>query len=296
MLSHELQERSAERLRLSGRYAAAARRAPDGRLFPPRARHRSRRCAGRCAAAPLPLGPNLVRSADGIRFVDRRAAAGRPETWLALFQAAIDQGCAVAGRRPRLRPAERRPLHGRGILPDRRAHATRCCTSSSRAPGSTRGCRRCTTPGCSARCCRSSRRINCRVVRDFYHKYTVDEHTLLTIRNLERLIEAGARAPAFRAGCSASSTRRSCWCWRCSTTTSASGHDDDHARRERPDGARRCAIASTSTTRRRDRRVPGRAAPEDVGRRVPPRHRGSRDRPPVRRASSASRSGSRCSA
>jgi len=24
-------------------------------------------------------------------------------------------------------------------------------------------------------------------VRDFYHKYTVDEHTLLTIRNLERL-------------------------------------------------------------------------------------------------------------
>jgi [protein-PII] uridylyltransferase len=29
--------------------------------------------------------------------------------------------------------------------------------------------------------------INCRVVRDFYHKYTVDEHTLLTIRNLERL-------------------------------------------------------------------------------------------------------------
>jgi [protein-PII] uridylyltransferase len=31
--------------------------------------------------------------------------------------------------------------------------------------------------------------IVCRVVRDFYHKYTVDEHTLLTIRNLERLVE-----------------------------------------------------------------------------------------------------------
>src|SRR5262249_54918297 len=26
-----------------------------------------------------------------------------------------------------------------------------------------------------------------RVVRDFHHRYTVDEHTLLTIRNLERL-------------------------------------------------------------------------------------------------------------
>ena len=29
--------------------------------------------------------------------------------------------------------------------------------------------------------------IFCRVIRDFYHKYTVDEHTLLTVRNLERL-------------------------------------------------------------------------------------------------------------
>src|SRR5262249_29992590 len=29
--------------------------------------------------------------------------------------------------------------------------------------------------------------ISCRVIRDFYHKYTVDEHTLLTIRGLERL-------------------------------------------------------------------------------------------------------------
>ena len=32
--------------------------------------------------------------------------------------------------------------------------------------------------------------ISWRVVRDFYHKYTVDEHTLLTIRNLERLASA----------------------------------------------------------------------------------------------------------
>ena len=30
--------------------------------------------------------------------------------------------------------------------------------------------------------------ISWRVVRDFYHKYTVDEHTLLTIRNFERLV------------------------------------------------------------------------------------------------------------
>ena len=41
--------------------------------------------------------------------------------------------------------------------------------------------------------------INCRVVRDFYHKYTVDEHTLLTIRNLERLIDAPARSASASA-------------------------------------------------------------------------------------------------
>ena len=32
-------------------------------------------------------------------------------------------------------------------------------------------------------------KVHCRVIRDFYHKYTVDEHTLLTIRNVESLLE-----------------------------------------------------------------------------------------------------------
>jgi len=39
--------------------------------------------------------------------------------------------------------------------------------------------------------------ITSRMVRDFYHKYTVDEHTLLTIRNLERLNEAGPERERF---------------------------------------------------------------------------------------------------
>jgi [protein-PII] uridylyltransferase len=39
--------------------------------------------------------------------------------------------------------------------------------------------------------------ITCRVVRDFYHKYTVDEHTLLTIRNLERLADAAPERQRF---------------------------------------------------------------------------------------------------
>ena len=41
-------------------------------------------------------------------------------------------------------------------------------------------------------------RIHCRVIRDFYHKYTVDEHTLLTLRNVESLLEsAGTNRERF---------------------------------------------------------------------------------------------------
>ena len=65
--------------------------------------------------------------------------------------------------------------------------------------------------------------INCRVVRDFYHKYTVDEHTLLTIRNLERLTDVAAERERFCAPARRARRARSCWCWRCCITTSASG-------------------------------------------------------------------------
>jgi [protein-PII] uridylyltransferase len=41
-------------------------------------------------------------------------------------------------------------------------------------------------------------RIHCRVIRDFYHKYTVDEHTLLALRSLESLLAGeGTRRDRF---------------------------------------------------------------------------------------------------
>ena len=46
-------------------------------------------------------------------------------------------------------------------------------------------------------------KVHCRVIRDFYHRYTVDEHTLLAIRNVESLLEPGNRRAA-------SASARSC--------------------------------------------------------------------------------------
>jgi len=40
-------------------------------------------------------------------------------------------------------------------------------------------------------------RISGRMIRDFYHKYTGDEHTLLTVRGIERLVTTPAKRPRF---------------------------------------------------------------------------------------------------
>ncbi|PYQ74714.1 MAG: hypothetical protein DMG01_20020, partial [Acidobacteria bacterium] len=45
--------------------------------------------------APVPVAANLVRSRDGIRFVDADYADAHPESWLQLFQTAIEANAAV---------------------------------------------------------------------------------------------------------------------------------------------------------------------------------------------------------
>ena len=120
----------------------------------------------------------------------RCQAARNPASWMARVPGggrrttrSVSRGSAV------VHPAARRSLPRRTISSRGRATGPRCCGSSSRAPGSTPGCRRCTTAACSGRVFPEFQAISWRVVRDFYHKYTVDEHTLLTIRNLERLAD-----------------------------------------------------------------------------------------------------------
>jgi [protein-PII] uridylyltransferase len=185
ILSHELQERTAELLG----YPGAEPRTRVERLMSDyfrhaRVVHRSLTWARR--TAPIPVGPNLGLSRDGIRFLDPIQAARNPATWIAVFDAAVDSGAEVTEEalsciqqhvdryraddffpQPHDRVALMKFLRPRAGLYDRLSEMHDC--------------------GLLGRVFPEFQAISWRVVRDFYHKYTVDEHTLLTIRNLERL-------------------------------------------------------------------------------------------------------------
>jgi [protein-PII] uridylyltransferase len=185
ILSHEMQERTAEMLG----YPGAEPRQRVERLMSDyfrhaRTAHRSLNWARK--GAPVPVGPNLGISRDGIRFLDPIQAARNPATWIGAFQAAIDADTIVSEEAlsciqqhvDRFRaddffpePADRAALltllKPRKGLYDRLSEMHDC--------------------GLLGRVFPEFQAISWRVVRDFYHKYTVDEHTLLTIRNLERI-------------------------------------------------------------------------------------------------------------
>jgi [protein-PII] uridylyltransferase len=185
VLSHEMQERTANLLG----YPGAGHGQRVERLMSDYFRHArivSRSLEWARKSAPVPVGPNLGVSRDGIRFLDPLQAARHPSSWLAVFQAAIEAGTTVAEETlsciqqhvDRYRaddffpePADRGALLGfltpRAGLYARLSEMHDC--------------------GLLGRVFPEFQAISWRVVRDFYHKYTVDEHTLLTIRNLERV-------------------------------------------------------------------------------------------------------------
>lgn len=185
ILSHELQERAAERLG----YAGATARQRVERFMGDYFRHartidRALRWALR--AAPQPIGRNLVQGTDGIRFIDTREAAERPETWLSLFQAALDHGCAVSDEAIACVQQNAGRYIAEAFVPTRK-HKRALLQFLKPRPGLYARLSQMHDSGLLGQIFPEFKAINCRVVRDFYHKYTVDEHTLITIRNLERL-------------------------------------------------------------------------------------------------------------
>ena len=184
VLSHELQERVSEVLG----YPGSEPRTRVERLMSDYFRHarivnRSLEWARR--TAPVPVGPNVGLSRDGIRFLDQVQAARNPASWLGVFQAAIDTHSEVSEEALSCIQQHVDRYRADDFFPqeaDRRA----LLRLLKPVPGLYDRLSEMHDCGLLGRVFPEFQAISWRVVRDFYHKYTVDEHTLLTIRNLER--------------------------------------------------------------------------------------------------------------
>ncbi|MBM3779771.1 MAG: HD domain-containing protein, partial [Acidimicrobiia bacterium] len=153
-----------------------------------RALARARRIAGPSErdSTCVSLGLNLELTADGIGFVNAQRAASEPASWLSLFEQAADHGVPVADSAIDL--LERNVArYGPGDLLPTPEDRQRLLRFLRPRPGLYARLSEMHDAGVLATFFPELQAILCRVIRDFYHKYTVDEHTLLTIRGLERL-------------------------------------------------------------------------------------------------------------
>ena len=185
VLSHEMQERTADLLG----YPGAEPRQRVERLMSDYFRHArivTRSLDWARKSAPLPVGPNLGLSRDGIRFLDPIVAARNPATWIGVFQAAIDHRADVSEEALSCVQQHVDRYRADDFFPEAadRAALLRLLTPREGLYARLSEMHDC---GLLGRVFPEFQAISWRVVRDFYHKYTVDEHTLLTIRNLERL-------------------------------------------------------------------------------------------------------------
>ena len=205
VLSYELQEKAVDRLHYGG--VDMRRRVEalmtdyfrDARSVT-RALARVRRAAQPAAPTPIRLiGDNLMWVVEGITFVDTHAAIAAPAEWLRAFEAAVSRNVPVADDALALMEREQlkhayppeafypTPEHQRRTLQFMRPRAGLSARLSDM-----RDC------GLLGAMFPELNEISCRVTRDFYHKYTVDEHTLLTVRNAERLLTNPRFGPILR--------------------------------------------------------------------------------------------------
>ncbi len=185
-LSHQMQERVAQILG----YPGTNPRQRVERLMSDYFRHA--RIVSRCLewarrAAPVPVGPNLGLSRDGISFMDPVQAARNPASWLEVFQAAIDHRAGVADETLSCIQQHVDRYRAEDFFPGARERQAVLHLLVPK-PGLYERLSEMHDCGLLGRLFPEFRAISWRVVGDFYHKYTVDEHTLLTIRNLARLV------------------------------------------------------------------------------------------------------------
>lgn len=197
VLSHDLQEKVAEYLRCPGAESQQRVESLMGAYFRrarvvARALHRTRRAV--CASQPErpreSLGDNLELTRFGVGFADERRAAADPASWLRVFELALQRGLPVADRALTLfeRYGAR---HAAADYLDGPAGRRRLLDFLRPRPGLYDRLSEMNDCGLLERVLPEFQAISCRVIRDFYHKYTVDEHTLLAVRGIERLLSPG---------------------------------------------------------------------------------------------------------
>jgi [protein-PII] uridylyltransferase len=144
-----------------------------------------------------PAGQNLEVTASGIRFVDEERAGGEPASWLRAFEAALERNVGVAddalaviarhvhaGTFEEALPTREDRHRLVGWLAPRKGLYARL--SDMRDCGLLEWL----FPGLAA--------ISCRMPPELDHKYTVDQHTLLSIRAIERLLDPDPPRERFR--------------------------------------------------------------------------------------------------
>lgn len=194
VLTYDLQESVADRLRYPGAQRQQRVEALMGTYFRHArgvvralARARGQVGAGERDTTSLPLGLNLELSADGVRFVDVDRASREPASWLHVFARAAEHNAKVSWEALDVfernavlyAPADFMPTED-----DRR----RLLSLLRPAPGLYARLSEMHDCGLLTALFPEFKAIAGLVIRDFFHKYTVDEHTLLTIRGLERLV------------------------------------------------------------------------------------------------------------
>ena len=134
----------------------------------------------------MPIGKDLERRGREIAFVDGTRASLQPQMWLHAFEVALNEDCTIADQV--LTCIER---HSERYSPEQFFPTTNerdlLLRTLQPKPGLYARLSEMHDSGLLARMFPEFHKIYCRVIRDFYHKYTVDEHTLLTIRNVESL-------------------------------------------------------------------------------------------------------------
>ncbi len=205
VLSYELQEKAVDRLRYAG---PDMRRRVEALMTDYFKDARSvTRALGRVRRAALPpeptpirlIGENLMWVVEGITFADTQTALAAPADWLLAFDAAVSRNVPVADDALALIEREQQKRHyAPEVFHSTLEHQRRLLQFMRPRPGLSARLSEMRDCGLLGAIFPELNEIACRVTRDFYHKYTVDEHTLLTVRNAERLLNNPRFAPILR--------------------------------------------------------------------------------------------------